>query len=48
MYSQQHKITKPNILAFSGDEIGQASLKAYAFGVLGYKTANMIALQRNA
>ncbi|MEN7972323.1 MAG: arylsulfatase [Verrucomicrobiota bacterium] len=33
--------TKPNILVIWGDDIGQANVSAYTFGVVGYKTPNI-------
>jgi arylsulfatase A-like enzyme len=33
--------TKPNILVIFGDDIGQANLSAYTFGVVGYHTPNI-------
>ena len=32
---------KPNILVIFGDDIGQANISAYTFGVVGYKTPNI-------
>ena len=32
---------KPNILVIFGDDIGQANISAYSFGVVGYKTPNI-------
>ena len=32
---------KPNILIIFGDDIGQANLSAYTFGVVGYRTPNI-------
>jgi arylsulfatase len=32
---------KPNILVIFGDDIGQANISAYNFGVVGYKTPNI-------
>ena len=29
---------KPNILVIFGDDIGQANISAYTFGVMGYRT----------
>jgi arylsulfatase A-like enzyme len=33
--------TKPNILVIFGDDIGQANISAYTFGVMGYHTPNI-------
>jgi len=33
--------TKPNIVIIWGDDIGQANLSAYTFGVMGYQTPNI-------
>src|SRR6478735_4787799 len=32
---------KPNILVIFGDDVGQANLSTYTFGVVGYKTPNI-------
>ena len=32
---------KPNILVIFGDDIGQANISAYTFGLMGYKTPNI-------
>jgi arylsulfatase len=32
---------KPNILVIFGDDVGQANISAYTFGVVGYKTPNL-------
>jgi hypothetical protein len=32
---------KPNILVIFGDDIGQTNIRAYSFGVVGYKTPNI-------
>ncbi|MEZ9141006.1 arylsulfatase [Shewanella sp. 10N.286.52.E4] len=33
--------SKPNILVIWGDDIGQANVSAYTFGLMGYKTPNI-------
>jgi arylsulfatase A-like enzyme len=37
---------KPNILVIFGDDIGQANLSAYSFGVMGYRTPNIDRIAR--
>jgi hypothetical protein len=32
---------KPNFLVIFGDDIGQANISAYSFGLMGYKTPNI-------
>ena len=32
---------KPNILVIFGDDIGQANISAYSFGLMGYRTPNI-------
>src|SRR5260221_1742686 len=32
---------KPNILVIFGDDIGQANVSAYTFGLMGYRTPNI-------
>jgi arylsulfatase len=32
---------KPNVLVIFGDDIGQSSISAYTFGLMGYKTPNI-------
>ena len=33
--------SKPNIVVFWGDDIGQSNISAYSLGVMGYKTPNI-------
>jgi arylsulfatase len=37
---------KPNILVIFGEDIGQANLSAYSFGVMGYRTPNIDRIAR--
>ena len=37
---------KPNILVIFGDDIGQANVSAYSFGVMGYRTPNIDRIAR--
>jgi arylsulfatase len=37
----QAQQTKPNIVVFWGDDIGQSNVSAYSHGVMGYKTPNI-------
>src|SRR5215470_17461394 len=43
---QQPAGRKPNILVIFGDDIGQANISAYTFGVMGYRTPNIDRLAR--
>src|SRR5262249_11195919 len=36
----------PNILVIFGDDIGQANISAYSFGVMGYRTPNIDRIAR--
>jgi len=38
--------SKPNIVVFWGDDIGQSNISAYSLGVMGYKTPNIDRIAR--
>jgi len=37
----QEKTSKPNILIIFGDDVGQTNIRAYSFGLVGYKTPHL-------